>query len=70
MELKLNKAGLQPISRPVEQILEFFSTGIYIIGQILPDFYVVWTLFAGVGRQGLPFLGSKSKNLNGKNLIL
>ena len=33
------------------------------IGEIWPDFYVVWTLFPGFWGQGVHFWGQKSKNM-------
>ena len=35
----------------------------FIIGQIWPDLYVVWTLYPGFWGQGVHFLSQKSQNM-------
>ena len=36
------------------------------IGEICPDFYVVWTLSPDFWGQGVHFWGQKSKNIKGE----
>ena len=44
-----------------------FQTSGKRIGEIWPDFYVVWTLFTGFWGQGVHFWSQKSKDMSLEN---
>ena len=60
---KLTVPKLNKVRRIQRHHKTCFQTSGNRIGEIWPDFYIVWTLFPGFWGQGVHFWGQKSKNM-------